>query len=104
LSRANDAIDQASRFLIIGYGFNDDHLQTHLIPCIQRGVQTLLVTRSLSSRAMDLVKECPNITAIQSAKFAGAEGSEVFVRGKSHAYPNIALWELNSFVSEVFKT
>jgi len=29
-SRANQAIDRASRFLVLGYGFNDDHLQTHL--------------------------------------------------------------------------
>lgn len=31
-SRANEAIDRASRFLILGYGFNDDHLETHLSP------------------------------------------------------------------------
>src|SRR5690606_14272540 len=30
--RANESIDHASRFLIIGYGFNDDHLETHLKP------------------------------------------------------------------------
>lgn len=30
--KANDHIDRAARYLIIGYGFNDDHLQTHLEP------------------------------------------------------------------------
>ena len=28
--RANREIDRATRFLIIGYGFRDEHLQTHL--------------------------------------------------------------------------
>jgi hypothetical protein len=30
--QGNREIDRAARFLIIGYGFNDDHLQTHLLP------------------------------------------------------------------------
>ncbi len=28
---ANDYIKQATRLLVVGYGFNDDHLQTHLV-------------------------------------------------------------------------
>jgi hypothetical protein len=101
--RANIAIDQASRFLIIGYGFNDDHLETHLEPCIRRGIPTLLLTHTLSPTALQLVQACPNITAIQSAKAGGIDGSSVFVGGVEQFVPNLALWELNSFVSEVLE-
>ena len=30
-ARANTAIDGAQRYIIIGYGFGDDHLETHLV-------------------------------------------------------------------------
>ena len=49
--RANAAIDAAARFLILGYGFNDDHLETHLTPrCIRSGVKTLLLNSHLVSQ------------------------------------------------------
>lgn len=39
-SRANQEIDRAGRFLVLGYGFNDDHLETHLSPSIKGGKPT----------------------------------------------------------------
>lgn len=62
--RANSAIDRASRFLVIGYGFNDDHLETHRTPRIRSGVPTLLLTYGLSDNAVKLVNECHNVIAI----------------------------------------
>ncbi|MDY0407228.1 SIR2 family protein [Virgibacillus sp. 179-BFC.A HS] len=35
--KANKAIDEATKFIIIGYGFNDDHLETHLLHQIKQG-------------------------------------------------------------------
>ena len=49
--RANSEIDKASRFLIIGYGFNDDHLETHLSPQLRNGRPGLILTHSLSNNA-----------------------------------------------------
>ena len=101
--RANNAIEQATRFLIIGYGFNDDHLETHLTPCIRRGVPTLLLTHTLSKTALELARECPAILAVQAAQIAGLNGSLVIHRGMERFFPGVALWELNSFVSEVLE-
>lgn len=101
--RANSAIDRASRFLVIGYGFNDDHLETHLTPRIRNGIPTLLLTYALSDNAMRLVAECSNITAIQHAKQDGVDGSRVSVAGLETFFPNIALWDLGAFVAEVLE-
>ena len=101
--RANAAIDRASRFLIIGYGFNDDHLETHLTPRIRSGVPTLLLTHTLSSNAMKLASECDNVVAIQRALVGGTEGTSVFVNKKELQLADLALWELNTFVSEVLE-
>ncbi|MBK3801719.1 SIR2 family protein [Azospirillum brasilense] len=101
--RANSAIDRANRFLVIGYGFNDDHLETHLTPRIRNGVPTLLLTYSLSDNAVKLVKECSNIIAIQFTKKGGVAGSGVFISGVETFFPKIDLWDLGSFVSEVLE-
>lgn len=39
---ANHHIDRAARLLVVGYGFNDDHLQTHLEKRIREGTPTLI--------------------------------------------------------------
>lgn len=101
--RANAAIDRASRFLIIGYGFNDDHLETHLTPRIRGGIPTLLLTHTLSPNAMKLASECDNVIAIQHATVDGTAGASMFVNKKELQFAGLALWELNTFVSEVLE-
>ncbi|WP_433867691.1 SIR2 family protein [Ralstonia wenshanensis] len=99
--RANGAIDKAGRFLIIGYGFNDDHLETHLVPRIRGGVPTLLITHSLSKKAMGLATSCKNVVAIQSSD--DGKGSLVIINGQEMAVPGISLWDINVFISEVLE-
>ncbi|OTA18450.1 hypothetical protein Xvie_00273 [Xenorhabdus vietnamensis] len=101
--RANSAIDDARSFLIIGYGFNDDHLETHLIPQIKRGVPTLLLTYTLSPKAHTLACEQENVIAIQHAEIESKVGSFVFVQKEKIFIPDLALWDLNIFIKEVFE-
>lgn len=101
--RANLAIDRAARFLVIGYGFNDDHLETHLTPRIRDGVPTLLITRSLSSNAAKLVASCASVTSIERSEVAGVEGSSISVAGMVTNYPGLNLWDLGEFVDEVLE-
>lgn len=101
--RANGAIDKASRFLVIGYGFNDDHLETHLTPRIRSGTPALLLTHSLSANASKLIHELPNVIAIQHATSEGRTGAAVSINKTEFFYPDLALWDLNTFVSEVLE-
>jgi len=101
--RANSAIDRASRFLVVGYGFNDDHLETHLTPRIRGGVPTLLLTYELSDNAVKLVNECRNVIAIQRNEQCGASGSTVLAAGAETFFPGLDLWDLGSFVTEVLE-
>ena len=101
--RANAAIDAAALLLIIGYGFNDDHLETHLKPKIRSGIRTLLLTRTLSANAAVLARECANVVAIQRAVLGGKEGSSLIVNKAEIKVPAIPLWELNTFISEVLE-
>ena len=101
--RANAAIDQAARFLVLGYGFNDDHLETHLKPRIRSGVGTLLLTRTLSPNAEALARECENVIAIQRAVLGGKEGSSLIVRKAEIQLAGLPIWELDTFISEVLE-
>ncbi len=101
--RANGAIDRASRFLIIGYGFNDDHLETHLTPSIRAGTPTLLLTHTLSPNAKKLASECANVVALERCIVAGVEGTSVTVNKAAVHIPGLALWDLDTFISEVLE-
>lgn len=57
---ANDFINRAARLLIIGYGFNDDHLQNHLIARIEQGTPTLILTHTPSAKVAALATNSPN--------------------------------------------
>ncbi|WP_109152943.1 SIR2 family protein [Azospirillum sp. TSO5] len=99
--RANAAIDSASRFLVLGYGFNDQHLETHLTPAIRSGRPTLILTFSLSLKAQELAITCDNVTAIDSLGDGGAEGSRIFSLRKEHILPNRLWWDLHKLIDEV---
>ncbi len=99
--RANKEIDGAQRFLILGYGFNDEHLQTHLEQQLLRGMPALLITRSLSSKALQLITKCPSLTAIVSD--SKGDGANVHHLGDAQFFPGANLWDLDTFVTEVFE-
>lgn len=102
-SRANDAIDRASRFLILGYGFNDDHLETHLSPAIRGGKPTLLMARTLSASAVTLATGYSNVIALDCANQGGTDGTRVIINKTHLFFPNLELWDVHSFIQEVLE-
>lgn len=101
--RANKAIDKASRFLIVGYGFNDDHLETHLITAIKRGCPTLLLTYELSKTAYDIATNYTNVTALDKATEKNIVGTRAIHSNISYFLPDLELWDLEKFVNEVLE-
>lgn len=98
-SRANDEIDNAQRYIIIGYGFGDDHLETHLIQQLKAGKPILIFTYSLSEKAERLVKGCRGITA-----FCHANSNDTKVLNSSGevVFEETNLWDLHEMIKEVF--
>jgi hypothetical protein len=91
---ANEAIDRAERLLIIGYGFNDDHLETHLKARIRSGTQTVMLARSLTDNAKSHLAAGPFVWGIEEA-FGGTtiynDGTTRYVRGEE-------LWDVTGYV------
>ena len=98
-TKANAAIDRAQRYIIIGYGFGDGHLETHLVQQLNAGKPALLLTHSLSPKALELTKKCKHITAICSD---GADGSTIVTDTFEAYLPHINLWDLELMLKEVF--
>lgn len=101
--KANDCIDAAARFLIIGYGFNDDHLQTHLKPKLKEGTKALILSKSLSKNAMSLIKECDGLFAISAPSNPNDVGAIYTDKDNTEFFQGPALWDLGVFVKEVLE-
>jgi hypothetical protein len=96
---ANREIDRASRFLIIGYGFNDEHLQTHLERRLLDGEPAVLITHSLSLKAKELLPKCHGMITLTCS--AGDPGTIVNTPSAENFYPGVLLWDLGTFIDEV---
>ena len=99
--QGNRAIDNASTILCIGYGFNDDHLQTHLTTKIKSNIKTLILTKSLSDNARKVVGESSNCKALISN--GNPEGTIVVSDSKEVLIPGVKWWDIEYFVKEVLE-
>lgn len=95
---ANREIDRASRYLIIGYGFNDEHLQTHLEPKLCEGRPAILVTRTLSAKAASLMQKSPGLIAISRS---ATKGTLATTAAGAFEFPDSEMWDIENLVQEV---
>ncbi len=101
--RGNKEIDRASRFLIIGYGFNDVHLEAHLTDRIRKGIPTLILAHTLTDNAKKVVSANPNVIALESCVVSGTAATRVYSQGSTDIFAGLSLWDLEQLVMEVFE-
>jgi hypothetical protein len=100
--RANREIDRAARYLIIGYGFNDNHLETHLAAQLRSGKPALVLTERLSPSGLDLITHCSNVIAITSDPAQGPGACVISGKGVDFILgPN--MWDVGVFVKEILQ-
>lgn len=97
-TKANEAIDSAERFIIVGYGFSDDHLETHLRKQISTGKPTLILTHTLSDKANAIVKNFSNVLAFT----CDTSGTKILNRNDETFTVDVNLWDIREMVREVF--
>jgi hypothetical protein len=96
--RANDAIDNATGLLLIGYGFNDEHLQTHLrnrFPVIP----SVIISRTLTNSAKDYLDTNVQSIGIQAD---GDRDGCLIRQGDSTLRLDLNLWDFDVVMKEVF--
>ena len=96
---ANDHINRAARLLVVGYGFNDDHLQTHLLKRIQDGTPTLILNRSVNANVKKLADESPRCVCL--SKLLAAPGVAMATNGANFEHQGQDLWDLGVLAKEL---
>jgi hypothetical protein len=96
---ANDYIKQAGRLLVVGYGFNDDHLQTHLVKRIQDGTPTLILNQWASLKVENLAKESPRCVCL--SKPTAWSGVAMVTKGDRFEHQGHDLWDLGVLAREL---
>ncbi|MGM9473447.1 SIR2 family protein [Pseudarthrobacter sp. YS3] len=99
-NRAIKAIDGASSLLFVGYGFNDDHLQTHLDPRFGKGVRTTILTQELTDSALMYVERYPAILAMDMWP-DDPTSTRARMLGETMKIEGLALWNLADLIPEV---
>lgn len=89
---ANFHISRASRLLVAGYGFNDDHLQTHLLQHIREGASTLILTLKPNDRILTLAREAPDCVCL--SKPEQTNGVSVITKGVEVVHEGHNLWDI----------
>jgi hypothetical protein len=97
--RSNNAIDNAARFLIIGYGFNDHHLETHLRVRLASGVPAVVITKELTPNARKCILAHPAMIALEESN--DPPGTHVLTSSSDDVFRGISIWALANFVEEV---
>lgn len=96
-NRANSAIDGASTLFTVGYGFNDEHLQTHLRSKFSQ-VPAVIVSHSLTTNALDYLSSNPGAIGIEAV--GEGKGCRI-VQGNDELGLDLPLWDLEHLVKEV---
>jgi hypothetical protein len=96
---ANDYVKRAARLLIVGYGFNDDHLQTHLEQRVNDGTPTLILTRTASAKAKLLARTAPSCVCVSKA--SAWDGIAVLTNGAQFERQGHNLWDIEVLSKEL---
>lgn len=96
-ARANDAIDRASAFLFVGYGFNDDHLQTHVRSRFPH-IPAVVLSHRLTQNALEYLSLNPTAIGIEAAS---DERRCVVRQGAFVLELDLPIWDLEHLMREV---
>ncbi|WP_425273126.1 SIR2 family protein [Rathayibacter festucae] len=95
--RANQAIDAAASLLTVGYGFNDEHLQTHLERKFSQ-VPAVVISRTLTENARAYLQSSSRAIGIEAL----GDGSRCVVSTADDSLEiDLPLWDLNHLAREV---
>lgn len=107
LLRFSDAaIESSNRFLFLGYGFNDAHLEGYIEQkLINHACKGIIVTRDSNSRIESLLSKAENLWLVCKMQEEGADGTRIF--NKKYAgwlqLPRKRYWDIVTFTTEILK-
>ena len=104
LKHADEAINRANRFLFLGYGFNDIHLETYIErKLITQACKGLILTRDSNPRIESLIGQAQNLWLVCKAQQEGVDGTRISNKQytKCLFLPAKRLWDIKAFTTEI---
>jgi hypothetical protein len=104
LQFADAAINRATHFLFLGYGFNDNHLEEYIKrKLISQGCHGVIVTRDSNPRIFSLLEQSANLWLVCKTEHPVPEGTRIF--NKQYAdwlvLPGKQLWDIGEFTKRI---
>jgi hypothetical protein len=95
---ADDVIRSGNTFLMVGYGFNDKHLEEILQKRLKEDAKPgIIITKELSQNAIDILNISPNVWSVSQQN----SGSRINHNGETFNLDNLEIWKIDEFVKEV---
>lgn len=104
LQQADSEIEKSIRFLFLGYGFNDAHLETYIKhKLVSQACLALIVTRDSNPRIESLLEQAENLWLVCKAESAESDGSRILNRRYAGwlELPTRKLWDIDTFTTEI---
>lgn len=104
---ADAAIDNASRFLFLGYGFNDVHLEEYIRrKLVTQKSQALVITRDTNPRIDSLASEADHMWVISRDQSGGTTGTRIFNKqfNKPFVLAGRELWKVDEFTKHILES
>jgi hypothetical protein len=104
LQSADDAIDKATRFLFLGYGFNDPHLEEYIKrKLITQACHGLIITRDSNTRIESLLKQADNLWLVCKLAGEATSGSRVYNKKYTNwlMLPDKSIWDICEFTKQI---
>jgi len=100
---ADTAIDKASRFLFLGYGFNDSHLEVYIRrKLVDQSCHGIIITKDSNTRIEKLLSESPNLWLV--CRLSGMDGT--CIKNRRYSTPltlnGKKVWNIQEFEKYVF--
>lgn len=95
-------IKQAQSFLIIGFGFNDEHLTPKIKDKVEKGTPLVLITKEITASTKKELERAKKYVLIEETS---NNASKIIIRNESTPLRTLcikgAYWQLNKFMEEI---
>jgi len=98
IQKADNSLRSGRSFLMIGYGFNDEHIQEILVKRLKGDEKAgIIVTRGLSEKAKELLADCPNLWGVSKKN----RSTVIHNKDKEFELSDIEIWRIDEFMKEI---
>jgi hypothetical protein len=100
IQKSDSLINKASSFLVIGFGFNDEHLTPKIRSKVNRGTPIILITKEITTSAFSELENAQKYVLLE--EFEGGKTKIIYKENQSSEPQSIVtdgnFWQLKDFM------